>query len=141
MSQEKFKYYYITPTKLIKQALDIAEQLFCHPRYIPTCLNPCIHYHPPRTPKEDYITKDHNIEPGTREIPIHPPMPPHPPQPKPLLNIKNNPIRYPIHSILDHKKININIRSPKNTRPSCINGIFPTTQYTTNGCFKENYFH
>ena len=35
-------------------------------------------------------------------------MSPHPPQPKPSLNIKNNPIRYPIHSILDHKEIKTN---------------------------------
>ena len=105
MSQEDFKHYYIIPTKLIKQALDIAEQLSCHPRCNPTCLNPCINHHPPHTLKEDYITRDHNVEPRTREIPIHPLMPPHPPQSKPLLNIKNNPIRYPIHSILDHKEI------------------------------------
>ena len=105
MSQEEFKHYYITPTKLLKQALNIAEQLFCHPRCNPTCLNPCTNHQPPRTLKEDYITRDHNIEPRTREILIHPPMPPHPPQPKPPLNIKNNPIRYPIHSIFDHKEI------------------------------------
>ena len=105
MSQEEFKHYYIILTKLIKQALDITEQLFCHPRCNPTCLNPCTNHHPPHTLKEDYITRDHNIEPRSREIPINPPMPLHPPQPKPLLNIKNNPIRYPIHSILDHKEI------------------------------------
>ena len=32
-------------------------------------------------------------------------MPPHPSQPIPPLNIKNNRVRYPIHSILDHKEI------------------------------------
>ena len=34
-----------------------------------------------------------------------PPTPPQPPQPLPPPNIKNNPVRYPIHSILDHKEI------------------------------------
>ena len=45
MSYKEFKYYYITPTKLIKQALDIALQVFCHPRCNPTCLNPCTNHH------------------------------------------------------------------------------------------------
>ena len=118
-SQKDFKHYYITPTKLIKQALDIAEQLLCHPRCNPTCLNPCTNHHPPYTLKEDYIIRDHNVEPRTREIPIHPPMSPHPPQSKPLLNIKNNPIKYPIHSILDHKEIKTKdeYEITKNTKP------------------------
>ena len=68
MSREEFKHYYITPTKLIKQAQDIIEQLFCHPRYNPTCLNPCTNHHLPRIVKEDYITRYHNIEPRTREF-------------------------------------------------------------------------
>ena len=105
MSHEEFKYYYIMPTKLIKQALDIAAQLFCHPKCNPTCLNPCTNHHLPRTLKEEYISRDHYIEPRSRESPIHPPMPPHPLQPKPPLNIKNNSRRYPIHSIIDHKEI------------------------------------
>ena len=105
MLHEEFKYYYITPTKLIKQALDIAVQLFCHPKCNPTCLNPCTNHHLPCTLKEEYISRDHYIEPRSIESPIHPPMPPHPLQPKPPLNIKNNPTRYPIHSIIDHKEI------------------------------------
>ena len=105
MSQEDFKNYYETPTKLLKQPLDIVEQIFCHPRCNPTCLSPYTNHHPPRTLKEEYITMDHNIKPRTTKTPIHPPTPPHPPQPKPSLNIENNPIRYSIHSILDHKVI------------------------------------
>ena len=31
MTLEDFKHFYVTPTKIIKQALDIAEQLFYHP--------------------------------------------------------------------------------------------------------------
>ena len=105
MTQEDFKNYYTKPTKLIKQALDIVEQLFCYPRCNPKCQNPCDNHHPPRTLKEEYITLDHNIEPRTTKSPIHPPTPPHPPQPLLPPNIKNNPRRYPIHSILDHKEI------------------------------------
>ena len=105
MTQEDFKNYYIKPTKLIKQALNIAEQLFCYPRCNPNYQNPCDNHHPPRTLKEEYITPDHNIEPRTIETPIHPPTPSHPPQPLPPPNIKNNPTRYPIHVILDHKEI------------------------------------
>ena len=77
----------------------------CCPKCNPTCLNTCTNHHPPCTLKEVYITINHNIEPRTREPPIHPPIPPHLPQPKPPLNIKNNPIRYPIQSILNHKEI------------------------------------
>ena len=104
MTQEDFKNYHIKPTKLIKQALDIAEQLICYPWCNPNCQNPCDNHHPPHTLKEEYIKLDHNIEPRIIEDPIHPPTPPHPPQPLPPLNIKNNPTRYPIHSILDHKE-------------------------------------
>ena len=105
MSQEDFKNFYAKPTKLIKQALNIAEQLFCHLRCNPNCLNPCDKHHPPHTLKEEYITLDHIIRPRTPKIPIHPPTPPHPLQPIPPLNIKHNPTRYPIHSILNHKEI------------------------------------
>ena len=105
MILEDFKKFYSKPTKLIKQALDIAEQLFCHPWCNPTCQTPCDNYHPPHTLKEEYITLDHNIEPRTLETHTQPSTLPHPPQPLPPQNIKNNPIRYPIHSILDHKDI------------------------------------
>ena len=105
MTQEDFQKFYTKPTILIKQALDIAEQLFCYPRCNPTCQTPCDNHHSPRTLKEEYTIQDHNITPRTTETPIHPPTPPHPPQPPPPPNIKNNPTRYPIHSIIDHKEI------------------------------------
>ena len=105
MTQEDFKKCYTKPMKLMKQALNIAEQLFCYTRCNPTCQTPCVNHHPPRTLKEEYITLAHNIEPRTTETPIHPPTLQHPPQPLPPPNIKNNPIRYPIHSKLDHKEI------------------------------------
>ena len=129
MSQENFKHYYVTPAKLIKQALDITEQLFCHPRYNPTGLNPCTNHNPPRTLKKHHIIIDHNVEPRTREIPIYPPISPHSPQPKSTFNIKNNPIRYLSiqYSITKKSKQKINIKSPKNTKPFYVNGIYPTT--------------
>ena len=105
MSQEDFKFFYTKPKKLIKQAVDIAKQLFCHPRCNPNCRNPCNNHHPPRTLKKEYIILDHNIEPRIAESHTHPPMPPHPPQPLSSPNIKNNPIRHPIQSILNHKEI------------------------------------
>ena len=72
MTQEDFKNYYIKPTKLIKQALNIVEQLFCYPTCNPNCQNPCDYHHPPRTLKEEYITPDHNIESRTIETPYTP---------------------------------------------------------------------
>ena len=105
MSQEDFKKINTKSMKLIKQALDIAEQLFFYPRCNPNYQNPCDNHHPPHTLKEEYITLNHNIEPRTTKTPIHLPTPPHPPQPLPPPNIRNNPIRYPTHSILNHKVI------------------------------------
>ena len=68
MLHEEFKHYYTTPTKLIKQALDIAAQLFCHPKCNPTCLNPCTNHHPPCTLKEEYISRDHLHRTKTQRI-------------------------------------------------------------------------
>ena len=73
MIQEDFKKNYTKPTKQIKQALDIVEQLFCYPRCNPICQTPCDNHHPPRTLKEEYITLAHNIEPRITETPIQPP--------------------------------------------------------------------
>ena len=53
MSQEDFKNFYATPTKLMKQELNIVEKLFCHPRYNPNCQNPCANHHLPCTLKEE----------------------------------------------------------------------------------------
>ena len=100
MSQEDFKSFYAKPTKLIKQALDIAEQLFCYPRCNPNCQNLCDNHHPPCTLKDEYITLDHNIEPRIIEIPVHPPTPPDSLQPIPPSTIKKQPykISYPFNT-------------------------------------------
>ena len=62
MTLEDFKFFYSKPTKLIKQALDIAEQLFCHPRYNPTCQTPCDNHHPRR----NFKRRIYNIRPQHR---------------------------------------------------------------------------
>jgi hypothetical protein len=47
MSPNDFKNYHSNPTRLIKSALNIAQQLFCHPSCPPQCQQPCTHHHPP----------------------------------------------------------------------------------------------
>ena len=104
MSYKEFKNYYTTPIKLIKQALDTTTQLYCHPSCNINYQNICPNHYPLCILKQRYVTIEHNIEPRDRIASIHPPTPPHPPHPTPPTNIKNNPIRYPIHSIIDHKE-------------------------------------
>jgi hypothetical protein len=41
MAPQDFKYFYFNSTNLIKQALHITEQLFCHPSCFPHCPHPC----------------------------------------------------------------------------------------------------
>ena len=50
MDPDEFKIYHSTPSKLIKSALNIANQLFCH---LPCnqCPLPCQQHHPPRSLK------------------------------------------------------------------------------------------
>lgn len=58
MSPNDFKRYYKTPTKLEKNALNIAEQLFCHPNCTTNCANPCTQHPPVRTLKTKYISNN-----------------------------------------------------------------------------------
>ena len=104
MSPSDFKNYHSNPTKLIKSALNIAQQLFCHPSCPPQCQQPCTHHYPPRTLKDNYIIINHNILPRQPEPPTHPPSPPHPRQPIPPRNILTNSRQFPIHIILGHKQ-------------------------------------
>ena len=46
MSPNDFTNYYSNPTKLIKSAFNIAQQLFCHPSCPPLCQQTCMHHHP-----------------------------------------------------------------------------------------------
>ena len=71
MSYKDFKNYYATPTKLIKQALDTATQLYCHPSCNLKCQNICFNHYLLCTLKQKYITIEHNIEPRDRVAPIH----------------------------------------------------------------------
>ena len=104
MSPNDFKNYHSNPTKLIKSALNIAQQLFCHPSCPPQCQQPCLHHYPPRTLKDNYIILNHNILPIQPDPLVHPPNPPYPHQPPPPRDIIKNPKQFPIHTILDHKK-------------------------------------
>ena len=104
MNPDDFKIYHSNPTKLIKSALNIANQLFCHPSCHQECHLPCPHHYPPRTLKNDYTIINHNILPQHPTPPIHPPNPPIPHLPPPPNNMLKNPRQFPIHTILDHKQ-------------------------------------
>ena len=51
MNPDEFKIYHSTPSKLIQSALNIANQLFCHPLVInaPYHANNTIHQDPSKT--------------------------------------------------------------------------------------------
>lgn len=102
MSPKDFQIYYKTPTKLEKNALHIAEQLFCHPSCNQNCPNPCNRHPQIRTLKTKYISNNRELTPRILDNPLHPP-PQQIQHPNIPSNIKNNLIRYPIHTILNHK--------------------------------------
>ena len=104
MSPNNFKNYHSNPTKLIKNTLNIAQQLLCHPSCPPQCQQPCPHHHPQRILKDNYIIISYNILPRQPDPPIHSPNPPHPHQPPPPRDFLKNPRQFPIHTILDHKR-------------------------------------
>ena len=104
MNSGKFKIYHSNPSKLIKSALNIANQLFCHPPCDQECPLTCQHHHPPRSLKTKYTIRHHNILPHLPTPPIHPPNPPIPYLPPPPNNMIKNPRQFSIHKILDHKQ-------------------------------------
>ena len=104
MSPNDLKNYHSNLTKLIKNALNIAQQLLCHPPCLPQCQQPCPHHYPPRTLKHNYIISNHNILPKQPNSPVHPPNPPSPHQPPPPREILKDPKQFPIHIVLDHKQ-------------------------------------
>ena len=79
MSAEDFKIYSKIPTKLEKNALNIATQLFCHPNCNQSCLNPCPRHTQIRTLKTQYISDSRDINPRITENPLQPIPPQHPP--------------------------------------------------------------
>ena len=87
MNPTEFKIYHSTPSKLIHSALNIANQLFCYPT-CNQCPLPCQQHPPPRSLKNKYIIRHHNILPHPPAIPVYPPnvhMPHLPSPPKPML--------------------------------------------------------
>ena len=111
MAPEDFKNYYKTPSKLEKNALQIAEQLFCYPRCTPNCLNNCAIHPPARPLKTKYVSNNQYIVPSTPNNPPQAPNPQlqyHPNRPP---HITNNPIIFGINIIIDHT---INISKIKN---------------------------
>ena len=103
MTSADFKRYYASPTKTIKAALDLAHTLLCEPPCHNQCPNNCPTHPLPNTLKDAYKIQNHHIQPRTNRHNIHPPPPPPPEYPKPPAHIQNNPIQFPIHSIIkDH---------------------------------------
>jgi hypothetical protein len=105
MTPEEFKKYYNNPTKLDKSALNIAEQLFCEPKCTPDCPTLCRRHPPPSTLKDKYKIQNHIIIPRTPRNLVTPPQPPQPQHPAPPQKIKNDPVKFPINAILNHKTI------------------------------------
>ena len=67
MSPEEFKIYYKSPTKLEISALNIATQLFCTPSCRQNCHIPCLNHTQTRTLKTQYISKNRELRPRTKE--------------------------------------------------------------------------
>ena len=103
MDPDEFKIYHSTPSKLINSALYIANQLFCH---LPCnqCPLPCQQHHPPRSLKNKYIIRHHNILPHPPAASIHPSNLHIPPLPLSPTNMLKDPRTFSIHKILDHKQ-------------------------------------
>lgn len=103
MSPKDFKIYYKTPTKLEKNTLNIAEQLFCYPSCNQNCPTPCNKHSQIRTLKIRYIIDIKKLTPKILENPLRPLLPQQIQQTNSPPNIKNNRLRLSIHTILNHK--------------------------------------
>lgn len=71
MSPKDFQIYYKTPIKLEKNALHIAEQLFCHPSCNLNCANPRNRHPQNRTLKTKYISDNRELIPRITDNPLH----------------------------------------------------------------------
>ena len=105
MSHKDFQTYYKTPTKLEKNALNIAEQLFCHNNCDQDCPTPCIRHPPPRTLKTKYITNNQTMTPNTLANSLNTTPPQQIQLANPPPHIINNSLKFPIYTILNHKLI------------------------------------
>jgi hypothetical protein len=85
----------------------------------------------------------HNIEALNREILTHSLAPPHLIHPTTPAHIKTNPIRHPIHPIIDHykkpTKDTYNMINKNNTH-TYANGYYRMAYSTTKISHKDNYF-
>ena len=104
MNEENYKNSYSTPTRLVKSALNLAKQLFCHSECSNTCLHPCITQHNPYTLKVEYISANGTthtpiIIPHTLTLPVTTTTS----FPKPPPHIPKSHTQYPIQAILQHK--------------------------------------
>ena len=75
MSHKDFQTNYKTPTKLEKNALNVAEQFFCHTKYDKKWPTPCTRHPPPRTLKTKYTTNNHSMALRTLANPLNTPLP------------------------------------------------------------------
>ena len=117
MNEENYKNSYSAPTRLVKCALNLAKQLFCHSECSNTCPHPCITQHNPYTLKVEYISANgtthtpiiilHTLDPQETTTTSFPKPPPH---------ILKSHTQYPIQAILQHKhhthKDNQKVRKP-----------------------------
>ena len=89
MNEENYKNSYSAPTRLVKSALNLAKQLFCHSECSITCPHPCTTQHNPYTLKVKYISAN-----GTTHTPII--------FPDTLASPKTTTTSFPLHILKSH---------------------------------------
>ena len=103
MTSDDFKIYHKAPSKLEKNTLQIPEQLFCYPNCTPNCPNPCTRHLPACILKLRYISNNQNLISKVPDSPSQSLIPQQQLHPNPPPNVINNPMRFAINKILDHK--------------------------------------
>ena len=102
MTNDEFKYYYASPTKPIKIALEYARKIFCEPPCHNQCPNLCLTHTTPNTLKAAYKIQNHHINPNISRHNIHLMSPPLPEYPKPPSRIQHNHTQFTIQSIINN---------------------------------------
>ena len=90
LTNDKFTYYYGSPTKTIKAAVHHARLLFCKSTCQSQCTNNCSLHVVPNTLKDPYKLQNHQISPRIRNQNEHPPPLTLPEHPKTPLHIQKN---------------------------------------------------
>ena len=103
LTNDEFKYYYDSPTKTIKGALDHARIFFCKSTYQSQCPNNYTIHVAPNTLKTAYKILNHHIYLRIRNHNEHPPPIPPLKHPKLPLHIQKDHNLHPIHSIINHR--------------------------------------